>query len=263
MSLSDFFATHSVFTTDELTAYQRNSNRWTRKNLLAYHCKQGHLVQITRGLYAVVPPGRDPETYAVDPYLLAAQLAPDAVLAYHTALELHGKAHSVFREFLFLSRVPPRPRTFRSHRFRGIRFPKALRLAGKEEFEARVADRSGVALRVTSLERTLVDVLDRPDLGGGWEEIWRSLEAVEYFDLDRVFEYARLLGNRTTAAKVGFYLEQHAEALMVEERHLQPLRALCPKQPHYLERGKSGKLIARWNLVVPSSLYERSWEQTG
>lgn len=29
-------------------------------------------------------------------------------------------------------------------------------------------------LRVASLERTLVDVLDRPDLAGSWEEVWRS-----------------------------------------------------------------------------------------
>ena len=263
MKTNEFFARHPVFTTSELTACLENRNHWTRKNLLAYHCKQGHIVQITRGLYAVVTPGRDSETYAVDPYLLAAKAAPDAVLAYHTALEVHGKAHSIFQQFFFLSRVPPRPRTFRAQRFRGISFPKALRLAGKEDFDVGVLDRSGVSIRVTSLERTLVDVLDRPDLGGGWEEIWRSLESVEYFDLDRVLEYARLLGNRTTAAKVGFYLEQHAEALMVEDRHLEPLRALRPKQPHYLERGKSGKLAGRWNLVVPSSLYERAWEQTG
>jgi hypothetical protein len=44
----------------------------------------------------------------------------------------------------------------------------------------------------------LVDVLDRPDLSGGWEEIWRSLETIEYFDLDEIVAYARLLDNATT-----------------------------------------------------------------
>lgn len=40
-----------------------------------------------------------------------------------------------------------------------------------------------------------------------------------------------------------------------------PLRELRPRQPHYIERGKSGKLVSDWNLVVPRSLAERSWEE--
>ena len=63
--------------------------------------------------------------------------------------------------------------------------------------------RSGVELRVTNFERTFVDVLDRPDLTGSWEEIWRSLESIEFFDLDQVVEYVLLLENATTAARWG------------------------------------------------------------
>ncbi len=104
-------------------------------------------------------------------------------------------------------------------------------------------------------------MLDRPDRGGGWEEVWRSLESVEYFDLDLVVEYALLLGNATTIAKVGFFLDQHRESLMVEKRHLRPLRAHRPRSPHYLDRStrEPGQLIADWNLVVPLQVLERRW----
>ena len=34
---------------------------------------------------------------------------------------------------------------------------------------------AGGRVRVTTLERTLVDVLDASNHGGGWEEIWRLL----------------------------------------------------------------------------------------
>ncbi len=67
-----------------------------------------------RGLYAVVAPGNTPETCPVDPYLVAAKSADDAVLAYHTALEVHGKAHSVFEQYFFQSNTPLRPMTFRT-----------------------------------------------------------------------------------------------------------------------------------------------------
>ena len=52
----------------------------------------------------------------------------------------------------------------------------------------------------TSLERTLVDVLDRPDLTGSWEEIWRSLESIEFFDIEQIVEYVLLLENATLAS---------------------------------------------------------------
>ncbi len=265
MRLADFFATHPVFTTEDLTTFlaRRDSRSpWTRKALLAYHEKQGRLLRVRRGLYCVVPAGADPATCPVDAYLLAAKMTDDAVLAYHTALELHGKAYSVFEEIQYLTGRAARPVTFRSYRFRPVQLPRKLVASGKPRFAVKEVDRAGMTVAVTSLERTLVDVLDRPDLGGGWEEIWRSLEMVEFFDLDVVVEYALLLENATTAAKVGFFLEQHKEALMVETSHLEPLRARRPRRPHYLERGRrGGRLVSDWNLVVPEEVLERAWQE--
>ena len=71
----------------------------------------------------------------------------------------------------------------------------------QQSFGVLESDRFGLDVRVTGLERTLVDVLNRPDLAGSWEEIWQSLESVEFFDLDKVLEYVFLLENATTAAK--------------------------------------------------------------
>ena len=106
-----------------------------------------------------------------------------------------------------------------------------------------------------------MDVLDRPDLAGGWEEVWRSLESVEFFDIDQVVRYSLLLENATTCAKVGFFFDQHREALMVGERDLQALRDARPRQPHYMDRTRRtrGRLVEDWNLVVPDEVLERSW----
>lgn len=265
MKLQELAAKQPVLTLAELGIWldrEYSRNKRSREALVSYHLRQGHLIRVRRGLYAVVPPGSDPATCPVDPYLVAAKVAGDAVLAYHTALEIYGKAHSTFERYFFQTGKPVRPFTFRTHRFVCVLFPKALREKGQEHFATRLVDRAGVTVRAASLERTLVDLLDRPDLGGGWEEIWRSLESVEYFDLDLVVEYVKLLGNRTTAAKVGYYLDEHAKALMVEDRHLDSLRSLRPRQPHYLQRGKGGKLVPEWNLVVPEPVARKSWEET-
>jgi predicted transcriptional regulator of viral defense system len=133
----------------------------------------------------------------------------------------------------------------------------------QQRFGVLEADRVGLDVRVTGLERTLVDVLDRPDLAGSWEEIWRSLESVEFFDLDKVVEYVLLLENATTAAKVGFFLEQHRETLMIEDVHFKSLQQLRPRRPHYFDRvrRKGGRFVKQWNLVVPSAVMERSWAE--
>ena len=261
-----FFRQHPVFRGEELDRHLASGGQVgarTQEALLAYHTKTGRLVRVRRGLYAVVPPGADRDTYPVDPYLVAARLTSDAVLSHHTALEFHGRAYSIWRHVTYLASRPLQPLTFRSHVFRGAKFPEALVRAGAERFGVLTVEHTGMPLSIISLERTLVDVLDRPDLSGGWEEIWRSLESVEFFDLDKVVEYALLLGNATTISKVGFFLEQHREALMVEERYLEELRHRRPRQPHYFDRAGrgNGSLMAKWNLVVPMEVVERSWAE--
>ncbi len=128
-------------------------------------------------------------------------------------------------------------------------------------FEVRIEERAGMDIRVTSLERALVDTLDRPELCGSWEEIWRSLESTGFFDLDKVLEYVLLIKNSTTAAKVGFFLDQHREELMVEDKYLEELRKLRPLNPHYFSRSRRepGIFVSKWNLVVPEEVLKRSW----
>ena len=259
-----FFHRHPVFTGEELAEHLRSNGALGSRGqeaILAYYTRTGRVIRVRRGLFAVVPPGAEPDSYPVDPYLIAGKLTPDAVLTHHTALEFHGRAYSVWNRRIYSASRPPGLVTFRSQGFRGAKFPEALRRAETEHFDVQDRERSGVRVRVASLERTLVDVLHRPDLAGSWEEIWLSLESVEFFNLDRVVEYVRLLDNATTAAKVGFFLEQHRDPLMIREQHLEPLRDRRPRQPHYLcrNRRETGRLVSDWNLVVPTEVLERSW----
>ena len=84
--------------------------------------------------------------------------------------------------------------------------------------------------------------------------------AAYYFD--QVVEYALLLSHATTVARVGFFLEQHRDPLMVDEAHLARLRHHRPRQPHHLDRARGdGRLVPEWNLVVPTDVMERSWAE--
>lgn len=269
MKLDAFFAQHTIFTFEEVCSalsdnHQVNSS--TLHNLLAYHRQQGHIIRIRRGLYYTVPKGIDSTTYPVDPFLVASRLAPDAVLGYRTALAIFGKLHTISNEFIYLStKLEKGPYIFQDVKYRKASIPTPLKKKGKERFGVTSIDRLGQTVFVTSLERTLVDVLDRPNLCGSWEEIWRSLESIEYFNIEEVLEYAFLLDNATTIAKLGFFLETHRESLLISEQALEKLLTHRPKNPHYLETQRSTpqKLISKWNIIVPLNLINRTWEEPG
>ena len=261
---ASFFASHPVFTHEEFVAARgargaRNSR--TADSLLARHAAAGRLLHVRRGLYAAVPAGAKPDAFRADPFLLATKLAPDASVAYHAALQFRGKAYSVWHRFAVLTRSHLRPLSFQGSEFAGVRLPHAL--GGLPDMGGGIVTEAhaGGFVRVTTFERTLVDVLDAPDLGGGWEEVWRSLEMVEFFDLAAVVDQA-LTRSALTVARVGFFLEQHREPLFVEESHLKALREHAPRQPSYLDRKReAGRLVKPWNLVVPERVLGRTWSE--
>ena len=261
-----YFSNHPVFRFEEFrAAYLAAGERspQTTSAVLKHYVATGRLMNIRRGLYARVPEGENADHFQVDPYLIASRLSKDAVIAYHSALQLLGKAHSVSSRITYLSAQRAKAFEFQGTQFVPVLVPSPLRSLPDFGGGLRDEPHGGTTVRVTSYERTLVDVLDNPDYGGGWEEIWRSLESIEFFDLDFVVAYALRLGTALTIARVGFFLEQHRDAYMTEERHLEDLQAHAPKRRQYFERRhrKGGKLIHRWNLIVPKDVLDRSWEE--
>lgn len=267
MQLDDFFSRYLVFNREEYVAYMNSrgtTNSNTQRELLAYHLKKGRIVKIRRGFYATVSRTViDPSSMPIDGSIIAGRIAKDAVLSYHTALDFHGVSHSVYFTFYFCTRQAIKTFDYRGNTFHRVPFPNVLIDKKNEHLATEMKERQGQDVCVSTLERTLVDVLDRPDLGGGWEEIWRSLEKIAVLDLDLVIQYALALENATTIAKVGFFLETHQDDFAVNEQHLSKLKRFIPRNKHYMDHNtkKPSKLIKQWNLMVPIEILGKQWEE--
>ena len=263
MNIETFLTHNQIFTIKEArTALEMEKSSSTLNNLLAYHLQQGHILRIRRGLYYTIPKGADAETHPLDPYLIASKMADDAVLAYHTSLGFHGRLHSVRTDFIYITREKLKPVfVLRNNTFKRLSTPKGTLV--NPDFGVECIDYQGCKIRVTTLERTFVDILDRPSLINNWEEIWRSLESIEYLNLQQVLAYAKLLNHATTYARIAFFLDQHRDTLSLSEKDLITFDKFMPKKPHYLDphNKESNQLIARWNLIVPKSLLQRTWEE--
>jgi predicted transcriptional regulator of viral defense system len=258
MKTEQFFAKNPVFTLKEFVGFYQNvsnANLNSVIRLIHYHEKVGNILHIRRGFFAYVPIANRRKDYKVNPYLIAGRITEDSIIAYHTSLELQGVAYSVFHEFYFITEKVLKPFEFQGIRYRPL---KKYSDYGVTSF-----NRDGLDIKTTIIERTLVDLLAHPKYSGGLNEIWQSFELVSLLNIDKVIEYTFSLNNATAVAKVGFFLEQHRDKFNVSEYHLLLLESKKPKHKHYLERDKrkNGKLIQRWNLVVPLSLLTHQWEE--
>lgn len=265
-SIQKFFRRNPIFTSkhfvESMEAQKKRSSN-TYKAMLAHHLKQGHIIRIRRGLFATIPIGAEPNAYPINPYLIAGFLAEDSIIAYHTALAFHKINYTISFRFLYLTQYRSPPIYFRSELYQSVKFPTALKIKSQEQVFINREEIQGMEVKVTSLERTVVDNLDKLNLGGGLEEVWRSLEMITHLKIDQVIEYALSLRKETTVAKVGFYLEQYKQTLGVAQSSLNLLRHHCPKTPHYIgDRTRhKNKVISNWNIIVPVQLLNREWEE--
>ncbi len=255
MKPAEFLHTHLLFTRKEFEqALGRSGSRapaTLTKHLQTWR-RDGRLHAIRRGVYVRLAAGQQPANASVDALALASRLAPDAALAYHTALEAHGHAQSAFERLFFATWTKARQLHFRDHEYVPVR-PRAALRRSKNEWVVRLA-RAGTEVRVTSLERTVVDILDRPDLSGGMEEVWRSLASVEALDFTALRGYAEIIARPLLTARLGYVLEVNAHRWLTPAKLLVALEAKRPRGPVYLERRQPGHLVRRWNLVVPPDM---------
>lgn len=260
MKVEFFFINNPVFTIEDLKKFLKISTvNSTFYNLLQYHKKKRHILLIRRGIYAVIPKGLD-ETFIVDPYFVASKLKNDSILSYQTALSLHGKTNTIVNYFYYLTHSRPVKFKFQENVYQAVSIPSNLK---KSNFGIIQINRMGLNISLTSLERTFVDILDRPYLCLSWEEIFKSIENIEFLDSDAVLKYTFLLKNQTTAAIVGFFMDMYRKKWMIPLNHLKELKKLKPIKPVYLKRTlkDSQKLISSWNLIIPKKILEKRWEE--
>ena len=265
-NLDEFLEHSPVFTMSELVHWLQNNFAKTPRiaayNFIKNRRRAGRLAVVKEGLYFLVRPGATATTTPLDDFLLASKLAPDAMLAFHTALDVLGFAHSLFSHHYYFSKTSRRPLRFRKGLFRCVKFPTVLLKDHTQSFGMEKVERLGQKVITTGKERTLVEALEHPEYCGGFEETYRCLEKMPYLQFDVLVKYLELRHMKKLYAVVGFFLEQHQDEFHVDEALLRHLESMKPSTPDYWDRSKKESAYAkRWNLVVPKAVTRRSWEE--
>ena len=262
-SSSLFFSAAPVFSRAEFAeAVGRQSSERAVTELLKYHLRAGNIRRISRGVFASVPNVTLPSSSTVDQFLAASRLRIDAVVAYRSALELHGCATSQTNEVQVIASGEPGVVEMADFSCRFVTPPEHH----SSPDGLTTIDRQGLAVNVTTFERTLVDLFDRYDLAGSADDLFRLLDHVaarqEPLDMDALLRFAKRLGNAAAAGALGFWLDRERHLLNVTAEALEDLRSLAPRDVRYALGATPGcgRAAKGWNVILPTDIVQRYFD---
>jgi predicted transcriptional regulator of viral defense system len=184
----------------------------------------------------------------VNPYRLGSRVTSPYAFSYGTALVLHGAAASERSEVLVSS-----PHRFDAFEFEGFLYRHTRPWSEHGRVRVSVGEQF---VWVTSPERTLVECVRVPSNAGGVAELLRSVSALPELDPDAVLRWVDHYGEPAVASRLG-YLLQASDRPEREARVLAALERRRPSFRAYFDPGtRRGKLVSRWNLLVPHELLE-------
>ena len=217
--------------------------------MLARWTSQGWLRRVGRGVY--VPASLDSlssEHVLDDPWILVPALFSPGYVGGRSAAEFWDLTEQIFNDIVVMTAQPIRKKSQKRH---GATFT-VKHIDENKLFGTKTVWRGHSKVLVSDLERTIVDMLDDPAIGGGIQQVADCLG--EYLrrpdrDDDQLLAYVDRLGNGAVFKRLGFLAEQDATAAHLVEA----CRARLTKGKVKLDPSlDSPQLVTRWRLWIPS-----------
>jgi predicted transcriptional regulator of viral defense system len=215
--------------------------------LLAALSNQGWARRLRRGLYLLIPlEAASPKDWQADPWVLADHLFKPAYIAGWSACEHWGFTEQIFLDIAVFTSASIRQRRIRIDQLNYV----LKKVPQKQFFGTRNVWRDHTRINVSDPSRTLVDILDDPEWGGGMRHVVQILDNYldsQYYDGDLLIDYITRIGNSSPAKRLGFILEmRHSEKKGLLEKLITLINSgyvmLDPTIP------SMGPYISRWNV---------------
>lgn len=239
---------HEV-TIDDIAELAGVSRTYARKLAHDLH-EKCWLQRIGRGRYLLIPgkngPDAIPET---NPFRIGSHLVDPYYFAYGTAADLHGLSTQAPRTYTLATTVDTE---------RTLEDPIAFRIVSvvpRKFFGWEEAERYGETVKVSDLEKTVVDCLDRQDLVGGLPGVVEVLaQAKPRIDPGKLAGYVERFGTGSLAQRLGYLLERIRPDVEVDDALLETLRSMQTSAHAHLgsptRYGKKGGYESDWKVIV-------------
>jgi len=228
-----------VFSVEDVMRVMNMSRPAAAMSLIRWQ-RSGYVRMIRRGMYVTIDMLSDRPS--ADKYEIASSIGKNTYVGWHTAFEFHGVAHQPFYNVFVGSDV-----RFKNFSFDNIDY----------EYCNTTVPEIGVAtplgnpnVRVTDLERTVVDCCDRLDRAGGAEELMHCMESIVMLDGKKLITYLEAYNKVFLYQKVGFFLER----CFKQDKSMAEIIELCRKRGAIFNKKIDDVdvvYVKEWKLYVP------------
>jgi len=231
-----------IFHKKDVVASTKDEN--VAKEILRRYKKQGWISQVRRDLYVATDLAN--KASLATKFEIASQITPSSFLAYHAALEYYGLAHQVFYE-LYVSSME----TFNDFDYEGITYT-FCQSKSKVGVVNPVTDS---LIKVTDLERTVLDCINRIDLSGGLEELVQSFAIITYINESKLLDYLHHFNKQALYQKAGFILGYFQKEMKLSDAFFETCKSKIGKSTRYLtDRQESDTYFKEWKLCAPENI---------
>jgi len=222
------------------------------KELLRRYKQQELISQVRRDLY--VSTDLISKTSSASKYEIGSQINSSSYLSYHAALEYHGLANQVFYEMQISAKE-----RFNNFEYNGINY-----IYSESKFEAGVVTPlTDTLVRVTDLERTVLDSINQIDRSGGLEEMIACFALITYVDEKKLQDYLNLFNKQILYQKTGFVLSYFQQEMKLSNSFFMYCKERIGKSIRYLtDKQESNTYFEEWKLCAPQNILS-SLEQGG
>jgi len=209
---------------------------------------RGVAARLKPGLYVLVPfeLGRERQ-YTGNPLIVARETmnGEDYYLSHATAMEIHGMTTQPQLVVMVTTPMPRRSLTALGVEFRFVRYQRRHLFGFTEHWVTKQEK-----VRVSDLERTIIDGLKQPEHCGGLTEVAKGLwMRRQDMKVDKLMEYARRIGVGAVVRRLGFLLETYEMAAAPDLGRLRNgLTATYVRLDPVLPA--EGKRLRRWRLQL-------------
>lgn len=240
-------ATSDVITIDDVVAILFIERPEAIK-LLSRWTGQAWLRRVGPGAYVPAPLDLlESKQVLKDPWVLIPTLYAPAYIGGWTAAEHWDLTEQMFRPILVMTTRTVRKKHQTRH---GTQF-MLNHIQNKKLFGIEPLWRSQSKVFVSDIHRTVVDMLDRPAIGGGIRHVEECLATYLKCpgrDDGKLIDYTKKMGNGAIFKRLGYLTEKHPGAKKLSETCLLHLTKGNAKIDPALE---CSRLASKWHLRIP------------
>jgi predicted transcriptional regulator of viral defense system len=236
------------FSLSDVTALTGNED--TARSMLYSYQKRGFITSVRRDLYAAM--SFETKQPIPNRYAIASHIAGGAYVSHHSAFEIHGVANQVYYEVYVASE-----KRFTPFEFDGVNYCRVTPGISKGTVTMQAGSAAAESVRVTDMERTVLDSIRDFEKIGGLEETLKCIGLIPRLDENKLLEYLYEYGNGYLYQRTGYLLSQMTTLFELSSSFFAVCRSRIPPSKRYLYKGLQAephKLNSDWLLFVPESL---------